>query len=212
MSAPDFIEIYFDFSDFIESQDPDWEEELRQAVAKLGWSATNSRWYGSATHPDPWYGIDIRSDGRELDAVRLCNVLAELGLVEGVVINRNCGASTYVDEKWWDTCSDPRGLIAVAQRLTTNGRLRCSDRKASSCACAAGRFCTRPGKDKVEPILEVLKRYADRTANKYDVLAVHAPVQEDLHRLLSTNLRPNRGGRQLDYLRPRRPPRCGLCQ
>jgi hypothetical protein len=82
----------------------------------------------------------------------------------------------YVNEQWWVTCPDPRGLISVAQRLRAYGRLGDSKRKAYLCACAAGRFCTRSWGGKVGPVLDVLERYADRAASEGDLGAVRDAV------------------------------------
>ena len=72
---------------------------------------------GSSTHAeDDWIGL--RSKGPEMDPATLSNLLTELGMTasEYIFDNQQCGhkAETFVNDKWWDACPDPRGLLAVA--------------------------------------------------------------------------------------------------
>ena len=163
---------------------PDWEDDVRRAFAKRGWTVTRIGPAGSSTHvEDDWIGL--RSDGPEMDPATLGNLLTELGLTasEYTFEHRPLGhkAETFVNDKWWDACPDPRGLLAVALHLGGNpwlyGRTaKLGSRKPLLFACSAGRLCTRSWRGKAGPVLDALGRYVDGGADAAELAAVRDAV------------------------------------
>jgi hypothetical protein len=169
----------------------DWEEDIRRAFAKLGWTVISIGPAQSATHPEEDW-IELRSNGPEMVPATLANVLTEHGLTasEYSFDYKPLGhkAETFVTDKWWDACADPRGLLAVALHVGScpwlYGRTdRLGGRKPLLVACAAARLCTRSWGGKAGPILDVLERYVDGAADAADlVVAVRdAALERDAY-------------------------------